>query len=233
MTPNHAKLYTQQELEFLKKNYQVMTSTEIGRHLNRSASSVRAKAVDLGIKKKDYFLTCKDINFIRDNYQRMTAKEIADAIGRSESSVQKKLYDMRITKKVKGIEWTPEMLKLLRDFFPIMFNSDLAKWIGVAQRTLVRKARELGINKVQDFHERKREAISQRIRHGHKIKGFGEGVKYRFKPGDPRICGKQFEKGHMPTEQTRAKMSEAMRKMWARRKQQELERKLKAQITSL
>lgn len=233
MTPNHAKLYTQQELEFLKKNYQVMTSTEIGRHLNRSASSVRAKAVDLGIKKKDYFLTCKDINFIRDNYQRMTAKEIANAIGRSESSVQKKLFDMRIIKKVKGVEWTPEMLKLLRDFFPIMFNDCLAKWLGVSVRTLVRKARELGLQKVPDFYERKRDAIRERLMEGREKYGWGNGVNTRFKKGDPRICGKQFEKGHMPTEQTRAKMSEAMRKMWARRKQQELEQKLKAQITSL
>lgn len=230
MTPTKAIRYTQKELDFIVKNYQTMTSTEIAKAINRSASSVRSKAVDLGIKKKDYFLTCKDLNFIRDNYQSMTSKEIADAIGRSERSVQKKLYDMRITKKVKGVEWTPEMLKLLRDFFPIMFNDCLAKWLGVGQRTMIRKARALGLQKVPDFYERKRDAIRERLMEGREKYGWGNSVNTRFKKGDPRICGKQFEKGYMPTEQTRAKMSEGMRKMWARRKQQELERKLKAQI---
>ena len=210
-----------------------MSSTEIGKAINRSGSSVRSKAVELGLKKKNYFLTCKDLNFIRDNYQSMTSKEIAEAIGRSERSVQKKIHAMRLTKKVKGIEWTPEMLKLLRDFFPIMFNDCLAKWLGVSVRTVVRKARELGLQKVPDFYERKRDAIRERLMEGREKYGWGNSINTRFKPGDPRICGKQFEKGYMPTEQTRAKMSEAMRKRWARRKQQELEQKLKAQITSL
>ena len=230
MTPPKAIQYTQKELDFIVRNYQIMSSTEIGKAINRSGSSVRSKAVELGLKKKNYFLTCREINFIRDNRQRMTTKEIAAAIGRSERSVQKKLYDMRITKKVKGINWTPEMLKLVRDFFPIMFNDSLAKWLGVGERTLVRKARELGLQKVPDFHERKRDAIRERLMEGREKYGWGKSVDTRFKKGDPRICGKRFKNGYMPTEQTRAKMSEAMRKMWARRKQQELEKKLKAQI---
>ena len=230
MTPPKAIQYTQKELDFIVRNYQIMSSTEIGKAINRSGSSVRSKAVELGLKKKNYFVTCRDLNFIRDNYQKMTAKEIADAIGRSESSVQKKLYDMRITKKVRGIEWTPEMLKLLRDFFPIMFNDCLAKWLGVSVRTLVRKAREMGIDKVPDFHERKRDAIKERVLEGREKYGWGNSIHTRFKKGDPRIASNRFKEGYKPSEKTLAKMSESMRKMWARRKQQELEQKLKAQV---
>ena len=181
MAPTKAIQYTQKEVDFIVRNYQIMSATEIGKEINRSGYSVRSKAAELGLKKKNYFLTCRELNFIRDNYQKMTAKEIADAIGRSESAVQKKLFDMRIKKNVRGVEWTPEMLKLLRDFFPIMFNDSLAKWLGVSVRTMVRKARELDIEKVPDFYERKRDAIKERVLEARAKYGWGNSVHTRFK----------------------------------------------------
>jgi len=46
-----------------------------------------------------------------------------------------------------SIHWSSQMLQLLRDLFPTTPNEELAGIIGVSTRTLIRKARQLGIDK--------------------------------------------------------------------------------------
>lgn len=47
----------------------------------------------------------------------------------------------------KSIHWTGNMLSDLKRHFPTTKNKELAELLGVSERTLVRKARELGIGK--------------------------------------------------------------------------------------
>lgn len=56
--------------------------------------------------------------------------EVARKLGRTYGAVITRAYRMGLKKKNgnKLIEWTPQKLKLLTDFFPIMFNDALAKW---------------------------------------------------------------------------------------------------------
>lgn len=108
--------------------------------------------------------TWKDLDFLRSNYDGMTNAELARKLGRTYGAVITKAYNLGLKKKMgnKLIEWTPQKLKLLTDFFPIMFNDALAKWLGISIRTLTRKARELGLKKRDDFHELKKDKIRER-----------------------------------------------------------------------
>ena len=45
------------------------------------------------------------------------------------------------------IFWSKDMLDYLRDHFATTFNEELAGCLGVSQRTMIRKARELGLQK--------------------------------------------------------------------------------------
>lgn len=45
------------------------------------------------------------------------------------------------------IFWNQDMLQFLKKNFATMLNQDLSEWLGVSQRTVVRKARELGLEK--------------------------------------------------------------------------------------
>lgn len=45
------------------------------------------------------------------------------------------------------IYWTPQMISDLKRFFPTTLNDELAEILMVSPRTLIRKARELGIEK--------------------------------------------------------------------------------------
>jgi hypothetical protein len=49
------------------------------------------------------------------------------------------------------IVWTDDMINRLKEQFPIRFNKDLAKELGVSLRSLIRKAREHGIWKEDGF----------------------------------------------------------------------------------
>lgn len=49
------------------------------------------------------------------------------------------------------IFWSRQMLDLLRQNFPTMLNNDLAGILGVSCRTMIRKARELGLKKDSEW----------------------------------------------------------------------------------
>ena len=51
----------------------------------------------------------------------------------------------------KRIYWSGDMISILRRHFPTTKNDEVAEMIGVSPRTVVRKARELGIEKDAAF----------------------------------------------------------------------------------
>ena len=58
------------------------------------------------------------------------------------------------------INWTNEMIMILQEKYPFSFNKELAKELGVSWRSLVRKARDLGVDKEPAFLEKRREIIT-------------------------------------------------------------------------
>lgn len=106
------------------------------------------------------------------------------------------------------INWTDEMINRLKSEFPVRFNKDLAKDLGIGWRSLVRKARELNINKEPGFLEKNRSVISEMATKAHPphpfkgVKGWNvpNSQKTRFKPGsisamnDPLIVKKVHDK---------------------------------------
>ena len=54
----------------------------------------------------------------------------------------------------KRIYWTGDMLSILQRYFPNTKTEEVAEMIGVSPRTVIRKARELGIDKNSDFLHR-------------------------------------------------------------------------------
>lgn len=86
------------------------------------------------MKRSDAW-TCKELDILRREFPKRTNGEMTKLIKRSQQAITQKAHMLGLKKQRYGIEWTPQMLKLLRQFFPIMFNEALAKWIGVSPRT--------------------------------------------------------------------------------------------------
>lgn len=49
------------------------------------------------------------------------------------------------------IFWNKDMLDMLREYYPNTKNEEVAGMCGVSLRTMIRKARELGLQKDKDF----------------------------------------------------------------------------------
>lgn len=109
------------------------------------------------------------------------------------------------------IHWSTAMLDYLRRHFPTTLNEELAGCLGVSPRTLIRKARELGLEKdpqwlSQIWEERRRMAHAIANRKGN------PGC---FKKGERRNPAGEFKKGHRLTPEQEQKRSESM-KRWYR-----------------
>lgn len=61
----------------------------------------------------------------------------------------------------KKIIWTSYMIDRLINEFPFRFNRILATDLNVSMRSLIRKARELNINKEPNFLEKNRDKITE------------------------------------------------------------------------
>lgn len=94
-------------------------------------------------------------------------------------------------RRTAGIEWTDEMIDTITTKFATTFNRELADELGVSMRTMIRKARELGLEKEPGFLDKNRSEISKMAKEsrgsnptkGQKGWSVPGGEKYRFKPG--------------------------------------------------
>jgi len=64
-------------------------------------------------------------------------------------------------KKKYKILWSEKMLEIIKEKFSFTFNRELAKELNVSMRTLIRKARELNLEKEPDFLDKNRETITK------------------------------------------------------------------------
>lgn len=64
-------------------------------------------------------------------------------------------------KKRYKIEWTAAMLAYMRKYFPTKFNYELVEHLHVSTRSVVRKARELHLEKEPGFLDKNRELITK------------------------------------------------------------------------
>ena len=122
------------------------------------------------------------------------------------------------------IYWNGNMISFLRMHFATTLNEELAECIGVSQRTMIRKARELGLKKNQEWLHKvwnERRVLAHAIS---KKKGY-PGC---FKKGEHSYPAGEFKPGHKPTDEQLAKKSEAMKDWYRWHPKEAREKALKA-----
>lgn len=117
-----------------------------------------------------------------------------------------------------AINWTPERLKIIREYYPTMFNAPLAKWIGCSTRTLERKAVELGLKKVEDFNIYRAEGISDLLSTAMK-KAYADGrMVSPFRKGIRNNPDGEFKKGFRFTGDIEAARIDKIRRTYRKQK---------------
>ena len=99
------------------------------------------------------------------------------------------------------IFWNPQMLDYLKRNFATTLNNELAGWLGVSERTMIRKARQLGLQKDPEWQSN----LSRqhcRLAHAAALKAGNPG---RFKKGVRSNPAGEFKKGHKESPEHREK----------------------------
>lgn len=116
------RLWSKEEIDFIKKNYDAMSRGELAKQLDRSYSAVDSKITELKLYKKSNEWSCDEINYLKQHYSDMPYSEIGKNIGRSRNAVQCKLRVLGLSK--------PEKYSYNTNYFEKIDTEDKAYWLG-------------------------------------------------------------------------------------------------------
>ena len=105
----------------------------------------------------------------------------------------------------RGVKWSPEWDRVLEERFADELNAVLTRELGCGERTLVRHARMLGLEKSEAFREKAKELSADGFRRWNEWMQV-TGQKRRRKGS----CGRPFEKGHLFPPEIEAKRIKAI-----------------------
>lgn len=110
----------------------------------------------------------------------------------------------------RRIHWNSQMLSDLRRMFPTETNADVAEYIGVSVRTVIRKARELGLEKDQAWVRKIWDDNRRLAQFMSRKKGYPGGFQERPESGLPY----RYKKGHQLTPEEKDRHREGMRRWY-------------------
>lgn len=109
------------------------------------------------------------------------------------------------------IHWNGNMISFLRRHFATTLNEEMADCLGVSMRTMIRKARELGLEKDPEWLRKVWEERRMMAHVISKRKGYPGG----FKKGERANPAGEFKAGEPRSEEMKRKQGEGM-KRWYR-----------------
>ena len=145
------KGWTEQDLQYLRNNYQTMTAGQIASRLGRTRAAVAGKAINLGLKKD---LRCpsgekwtpEQDQYIWDHWQELSDEEIAAAVGHPIPSTRARRLRLGLKHRAgcKGPDWTQGELDYIREVWGDKTVPQIAKHLGRSITAVKVKTARLG-----------------------------------------------------------------------------------------
>jgi predicted transcriptional regulator len=155
---NFLRLWSDDEIELVKKLYAEKPTKELAKQLGRTLAAVKHRAHVLGLKRKiryEAHWTPEDIAVLKELYPTCPIGEIAKKLGRTVTAVRSRAIQLGIKRK-SYLEkvWTAEELQLLRELYPTHEDiQDIAERIGRSPSAVRGKANYLGLSKRQIIYD--------------------------------------------------------------------------------
>lgn len=105
--------WTQNERDYLRREYPDKKAKEVSKELGRSINSVYLKANELGIESNHTSgqrWTDTEVEFLKNNYKKKSIREIADNLDRSYKAIQAKADKLDLTEN-REVEINEKILK--------------------------------------------------------------------------------------------------------------------------
>lgn len=95
------KVFSKEEIEFIRKNYKTMSTKEISEKINKDENQIRDKANYLGLIKTSNhkFWTEEEVDYLMNNYQKEEKDILIDKLERNWGAIVKKANSLGITRK--------------------------------------------------------------------------------------------------------------------------------------
>lgn len=100
--------WTANEIKLLEEAYQKRDGNknsglikELAEKLNRTEGSIRNKAYELKITKRDKYYTEEEIDFSKKNYNNYSMNDLSEMLGRNESNIFKKMKQLNLKKTIR------------------------------------------------------------------------------------------------------------------------------------
>lgn len=142
------KKWTDEEIEYLREQYQHKDPSDIADVLGRTKKSVIMKANKLKIHGCRWW-TDDEKNFALSNYAKMSYMDIGKAIGKSEKSVSAFMKRNGCKKR----EWTDDQVAYFQENFGKTNLSTMCKNIGKSKSALFSKAYNDGLGSYKNNME--------------------------------------------------------------------------------
>lgn len=168
LTHQEQRKWTEDEVEFLKSNYQDFTDSELAERLDRCVGVIRDKRLSLGLNKTPFY-SDKERDFIKNNWEDLSDYEMADKLDRSVISVRQKRRGMGLKRDTfvdteKHWHWEntcEKIAKKLYDGVKIqkVFDNGLRPDIYVEPKNLVIDAKTScyrGLNDLKKYYDCKK-----------------------------------------------------------------------------
>lgn len=168
------KQWTKIEDDFIKTNYDKMSTEEIARRLGRTESSIGNRIHRLKLSGRRHYgrktwtkedmekptsnkkekpihsnkqWTKAEDDFLKTNYDKIPNKEIAQRLGRTEASIKQRSAIFKLSGKIydKRKPWTKEDINYLKENYDKMTNKEIAKVLKRSENSVSSKAFTLRI----------------------------------------------------------------------------------------
>lgn len=143
-TKGKRRFWTEDEIEFLRKNRDLYTMPQMATKLGRTTQSVQAMLSKQGITITIPW-TKEEIEILRKNYARVSASQLQKLLpGRSSRAIHSKVVKEELTVAKK---WTEEEIQILKNNYNVIPIQELEALLPWRKRTAIYgKARQLNLH---------------------------------------------------------------------------------------
>lgn len=137
--------YTNEDIEYIKNNYNKLTVKQIAEILSKSENSIYNAIRKLGLKKQVHkSWSDADNIFLKENYLNMSNSDLAKALHRSFNSVSAQLDRLNL---VRAKAWTDEEEMYLINNFKQFSHKEIGKALNRTEQAIRAKCFDLNLYK--------------------------------------------------------------------------------------
>ena len=137
--------YTQEEIEYIKENYDNMTAQELAAKLNKSIGSINNATRKIGLIKQPHKAWSFDeIDYLKNNYIEKTSEEIGKHLNRSVHSVNAERDKLGL---VRNESWSDTDISYLVNNFELMTHEEIGHILNRTEQAVRAKCFDLNLFK--------------------------------------------------------------------------------------